>query len=127
MPEAARIYDSENQVIGPDNPLEIEFANQSIAISAISLPSTIRNGKVTVTTAGTRVQLSGSSVPLTRGVSVKAAIGNANTIYLGNASVSASNGFELSAGQEEFIECSDLNLVYIDAAANTQSVTYIGT
>lgn len=95
----------------------------------------ILHGRATVATAGAPVQLSATSRKLASGVRVKSAAGNTGVIYVGSHTssgglviVSALNGFELEAvGASDFIEVDDLNKVWIDASANTQSVTYIAT
>jgi hypothetical protein len=81
------------------------------------------NGKTTVTTAGTRVPL-GSSTP-TASVTVKALAANSGTIYVGNSSVSASNGFQLAAGDSVSMDISNLATINIDSSVNGEGVTYI--
>lgn len=87
-------------------------------------PTTILNGKTTVTTAGTRVVLAASAT--VKSVTIKAAIANSGIIYVGNSTVSASNGFELSAGDTVSLDIANLNTISIDSSTNSQSVTYIG-
>lgn len=99
----------------------------SVGVSGVAMPETLRNGKVTVATAGTAVQLSATSVALVGGVIVKAALGNSGTIYVGDAAVDSSSGFELSAGQEVFVVIDNLNKVHVDASTSAQSVTFIGS
>lgn len=86
-------------------------------------PSTIYNGKTTVTTAGTRVALASSTVVLA--VTISASRLNAGTIYIGNSTVTASNGFALSAGATVSLAISNLATVYVDSSANGDSVTYL--
>lgn len=89
-----------------------------------TIPATVTTGKVTVTTAGTRVELIGSTTAI-QSVTVKALSTNSGTIYVGNSGVSSSNGFQLAAGDTISLDLVDLSTVYIDASANTQSVTYL--
>ena len=56
-------------------------------------------GKKLVTIAGTRVQLSALG-SLCSGVYIKALAANVGKIYVGDITVSATAGYELSAGQE---------------------------
>lgn len=87
-------------------------------------PTTIFNGKTSVTTAGTRVVLAASQA--VQSVTIKALSANTGFIYVGNASVSASNGFQLSAGDTISMDIANLNTVNIDSSVNGESVSYIG-
>jgi hypothetical protein len=99
----------------------------SVTTSATIAPPTSNvHGKVTVTTAATRVQVSASSVPLTRGAWIRATHTNAGIVYLGGSTVAAANGYDMSARDAVFVECSNLNQLYIDASVNAQSISYIG-
>lgn len=86
-------------------------------------PTTVANNKVTVTTAGTRVALAASTT--IKSVTVKASVSNAGIVYVGNATVAASNGFELAAGDSVSLDISDLATVFVDASINSQIVTFI--
>lgn len=88
-------------------------------------PAAVVTGKVSVVTAGTSVPVSGSSVPLTRGAWVRATGNNLGLIYLGESSVSAANGYDMSARDTVFVEVNNLNLLYIDASLAAQSISYI--
>ena len=54
-----------------------------------------------------------NSQPLIRGLSIKAATSNSGMIYVGNAAVSTSVGYELSAGEELYLEIDDPAKVYV--------------
>ena len=56
-------------------------------------------GTTNVATAGTEVQISNTTNRV-RWIKVKALAGNSNKVYLGVSDVTASNGYELSAGNE---------------------------
>lgn len=86
--------------------------------------TTIYQNQVTVTTAGTRVQLSGSSVPI-RSVCIKALTGNSGKMYIGDVTVSASNGYELPKDVSACLDINNLNLVYVDASVNGEKVAYL--
>lgn len=86
----------------------------------------IVNGKKTVTTAGTRVQLTTTSTGI-HTVSVRALTGNTGLIYIGNSAVASTTGVELSAGDAITITINDLSKVYIDSAVNGEGVTYLAT
>lgn len=81
--------------------------------------------QVSVTTAGTRVQLSGSSVPV-RSVCIKALHADTGKIYVGDVTVASSNGYELIADISVCMDINNLNLVYLDSSVNGEGVSYIG-
>lgn len=95
-------------------------------VGSITLPTVIYNGQTNVTTAGTRVALT-TTQALVSGVTVKAKSTNTGIIYVGNSTVSSSNGFRLSASAEIFLEIADLATVYLDASVNGEGVSYIAT
>lgn len=85
-------------------------------------------GRQTVTTSGTEVQLSTSSIPCQR-VIVTAEIDNTDTVVVGNVSVVASPdsaivGTPLAAGDSYTMPINNVNKVYVDAQANGDGVTY---
>ena len=88
-----------------------------------SSPSTVINGKKSVTTAGTAVSLASSTT--CKSVTVKALISNTGLIYVGATGVSSSDGFELSAGDSLSLDISNLNLIYINSSVNSEGVSYI--
>lgn len=105
-----------------DNALKVD--NSGVTQSVTTAPSTTTfNAKATVTTAGTRVQLASNTA---KSITIKAAIANTGTIYVGNSAVAAANGYELLSGDSVSLDISNSNLIYIDSSINTQSVTYIG-
>lgn len=97
---------------------------QHVNVDTIALPTAVFNGKTTVATATTRVVLASSQALIT-GVHVKANAGNTGLIYVGDSAVAAANGLELEANESAFIEVSNLDVVYIDAASNGEGVTYL--
>jgi hypothetical protein len=92
--------------------------------TAVAIPTTILNGKTTVTTAGTRVTLAGSTA--CKSVTIKALIANTGVIYVGNSSVSSSNGFALQAGDSVSLNITNLTTVNLDSSVNGEGVTYLG-
>ncbi len=82
------------------------------------------SGQITVTTAGTAV-----NGPATGGlhVAVKALVGNAGNVYLGNdasADVTAANGFELAPGEGVVVKKS-LSAFYFDAATDGDKLSWL--
>jgi len=114
-------------VSGPLTDTQIRATALPVGVSTVTLPTTLLNGVITVTTATTRVPLIGASTPLVSGVTVKAAADNTGIIYVGNSAVAAANGFRLAAGESQFIEIANLASVYVDASVDAQSVTYIAS
>ncbi len=77
---------------------------------------------VNVTTAGTRVQLSGTSVPASH-VHLAAKPGNTQYIYVGDSNVSSTRySSRLGPGEEVDLPVSDLNKVYLDSDVNGEGV-----
>jgi len=90
----------------------------------ISGNSTLASGSRTVTTAGTRVQLSPISVPCKK-IIIQGGVNNGGWIYVGDSTVSASNGYAIAASQSVTVTPDNLNLVWIDSANNGEGITYI--
>jgi hypothetical protein len=68
----------------------------------------------------------GASTALTAGVRIKALHGNTGNIYVGANPVTSSTGFVLDAGDEVYVEVSNLATVYIDSDVDGEGVSYIG-
>lgn len=96
------------------------------AAADLATPATFYHGQKTVTTAGTEVALA-SSQALVSGVTVKALHANTGWIYVGTNPVTSSTGFVLDAGEQIFIEISNLATVYIDSSVNGEGVSYSGS
>lgn len=82
------------------------------------------SGQQTVESAGTPVQLIATSTPILS-VTIKALDDNAGNIYVGGASVSATTGYVLGAGDAVSLDVDDLSDVYIDAANDDDGVSFI--
>ena len=85
-------------------------------------------GTVTVTSAGTAVQVVSSGNALAA-VTFRARSGNAGAVYVGDSGVSSSAGCELNPGDQvtlRFRETIDLRRFYIDADNNNDRVDYAG-
>lgn len=90
----------------------------------IAAPSAVGDGNKSVTTAGTRVQLSSTGVPC-KYVIVTANTANTDTIWLGSVTVAAGRGRPLVALQSEKIDIDNLNKVYIDSVVNGEGVSFV--
>ena len=86
-------------------------------------------GTTTVATAGTEVRISNTTNRV-RWIKVKALAGKSNKVYLGVSDITASNGYELSAGNEIEISFADqggtvpFSTFYVDAATNNDKVCW---
>jgi hypothetical protein len=89
----------------------------------VNVPTTIYNGKKAVTTAGTRVTL--ASTTAVKSVTVKALSTNTGIIYVGDASVASTTGFQLLPGESVSMDIADLATVNLDSSVNGESVTYL--
>jgi len=97
-----------------------------VDVTSVSLPSTVINGKTTVTTITASVAL-GATETVVSGLNIKAEANNTGIIYVGDSGVSSSNGYELAAGETVFLEIDDVATVYIIASVATEGVTYVGS
>ena len=90
----------------------------------------IDQGIVTVSSAGTAVQLLNATNRI-KFARFKALAGNSGLAYVGVSDVSASLGYELSAGNEielnlgEFGGSVPANIWYVDAATNNDKVCWM--
>lgn len=89
---------------------------------------TIGDGVKSVTTAGTAVQLSSTSVPC-RMVEIQARVANTGNIAVGSSSVVAAAGSErgiiLVPGASVSLRVTDLNKLYLDAAVSGEGVSFL--
>lgn len=85
-------------------------------------PSVPGSSLVRVATAGTRVALSGSSLPI-QSATVKALVSNAGAVYVGGSTVAISNGFSLAPGDTLSFDLLDLSSVWIDSDSNGDGVS----
>lgn len=85
--------------------------------------TSIGDGSKNVTTAGTRVQLSATSIPC-KYVIVVALSTNTNNIYVGGSTIAAGRGRPLLSLQAEKIDINDVSKIYIDADTDGEGVSY---
>ncbi len=92
----------------------------------------IGDGRKTVTTSGTAVQLSSTSTPFTK-LTITAETDNTNIVVVGSSTVVAAlatrRGTPLAAGDSYTLElkgqeAGNLTAIYIDAITDTEGVTY---
>lgn len=100
---------------------------EGLQLTGVNHESAAISGLCTVTTAGTAVAL-GSQV-IEGPIAIHAVAGNAGVVYIGNDGaddVASTNGYEMSAGDTivlSYVE--NLNQIYVDAANNTEYVTWL--
>ena len=89
--------------------------------------ATIGDNRRTVTTAGTRLQLSASSVPVVK-VVVQALQANTGFIAVGGSTVVAASGTErgyiLAPFNAITLTVNNLNLIYLDSTVSGEGVSY---
>ena len=86
------------------------------------------SGQITVTTAGTAVV--GTATAKYSGFFIKAMAGNTGIVYVGNDGandVTATNGYELSPGEQIYIEVENLASLYFDSASNGDKFCWIAS
>jgi len=88
-----------------------------------SAGGSISTGVLTITTPGTGVVL-GSSTPAYK-IIVTANLSNYNLIYLGDSSVSSSNGLEVATGVVTVIDTDNLANIYLDSVVGTDGVSFM--
>lgn len=86
--------------------------------------SILGSGSKTVPTAGTRVQLSSISVPCKK-LTIQGSKTNTQAVYIGDSTVSSSNGIYVFPTQIYVLTPSNLNIVYLDVDVNGEGVSYL--
>ena len=110
-------------VIGDINDITGTIADKDRRIIS-RVSSTINYGQVTVGTSA--VQLTTSSTSLNFGVVIKADPNNSGNVYVGDSSVSTSNGYLLTPGEGIAFEIDDASKVWLVADADNQKVYWLG-
>lgn len=106
------------------------MSNQ-IEIAKDVVVGTIRHGSTSVGT--TSVQITTDPIKVTRGVRIKAAAGNANTVYVGTRSNVTANsaadtdGYPLGAGEEILVPVDDVEKIHLIAGAVSQTIFWFAT
>ena len=88
----------------------------------------VLSGQITVTTAGTAVV--GTSTGRYRGFFIKAMAGNTGIVYVGNDGaddITATNSYELSAGDQVYVEVEDLADLYFDSASDGDKLCWLAS
>lgn len=90
--------------------------------------SGLEYGSTSVATSGTAEAVNGgTSLTVPDGVSlaIKAPTGNTDTVYIGDSSVTTTNGFPLEAGDGIELQPTDVANVYVDADSSGDGIRWI--
>jgi hypothetical protein len=106
--------------------IKVTLDGEEVGVSSVAMPSALVHNKKTVATPGSAEALAGSA-SLESGVTIKALPDNTGLVYVGGSSVASTNGHQLAAGEEVFVEIADPSTVYLDVDTGGEGVTYIGS
>jgi len=101
------------------------YVNASGGGGGGSTPTALYNNKKINARAGTRSVL--ASTQTIKSIIIKALSSNLGTIYVGNSTVSSTNGYELNAGESITLSIADLSTIYIDSSLDNEGITYIAS
>jgi hypothetical protein len=102
---------------------ELVTLNTNLGSIGISIPTTFKSSRASVTTLATQMDASGFTCQ--NGINLKASATNTQLVYFGNTSgILASNSYGLDPGEEVFLKVSNTNLVYLVAGSGTQSLFF---
>lgn len=90
----------------------------------VAPPLALTFGRVTVATAGTRVNAPAGA--LTQGVTVRGLTTNTGLVFVGGATVSSANGYSLNPSESVFVACDNLSDVWVDVAVSGNGICYVG-
>lgn len=94
---------------------------------------TLKSFQKIVATAGTELPLTATSILVSK-CRIRALDGNTGLVYVGDSTVSSTNGYPLTKGDELVLEALldnqdknqlDLSAIYVDAASNADGVAVI--
>ena len=88
----------------------------------------LAHGTTNLATVNTANQIAATSLKPKKGIRIKAPAGNSGTIYIGDRlSVTADNGYPLSANESVFLAVEDVTRVYAFNATANDTVSWIMT
>jgi hypothetical protein len=89
----------------------------------------LKTFQVTVTTAGTPVQLPDNLLEHAQRVRIKALIANTGFMYVGDSAANAAStkGYELDSGEWVEFDCANTNQVFVDSSVNGEKVSVMVT
>ena len=94
---------------------------------AVTRPSSFKNSRVSTTTSAS--QLDATGFTSSKGVNLKALSTNTDFIYVGNTAgfAGASVGFAMDPGDNVFLDISNTNKIWVQAASGTQIITFLAS
>ena len=114
------LVDEDGASISQSNPLSILVADTQIATSVL-------DGRIEVSSAGTPEQVTAISTPFKQCV-FSADEGNIDIVVLGGENVDATlatrTGIQLTPLMNDTLESSDLSFYYVDAESSGDAITY---
>jgi len=97
--------------------------NTNLGTIGISVPSSFKTNRVSVTTSAAQMDSSGFTCQY--GVNIKALATNTQLIYFGNTSgVSSTSGYGLDPGEEVFLKVNNTNTIYSISGSGTQALFF---
>lgn len=115
------------QVDIPGQPLDVSAA--AVNVVEAQNESTVNHGQDTVSTAGTEEALNGGTslaIPDGSMIVIRALNSNTGTVYVGDGTVSSSNGFELDSGEQSPpLKVDDVSDISIDVDNGGEGVSWI--
>lgn len=105
---------------------DITNGNLRAKISEISRPGKISSAAKTLTTTAAKLE---ANVVLSVGVTLKAHSTNTDIIYVGSSNLvtNSTDGYPLEPGESIYLECSNVNTIYVRSASGSQKLSYIGS
>lgn len=97
--------------------------NQITSFGGGSVPSSFKSGQASVGTSAAAL----TSNVLTVGVIIQALSTNSVSVFIGGASVTTSNGFELQPGQATSIAVTNTNTIYAISGSASQGLCFVGS
>jgi hypothetical protein len=94
---------------------------------AVTRPSSFKNSRVSTTTSAS--QLDATGFTSSKGVNLKALSTNTDFIYVGNTAgfAGASVGFAMDPGDNVFLDISNTDKIWVQAASGTQIITFLAS
>jgi len=136
MPKLTQVRDNIMAILAPLLPASLgqkTMANSFAAVLAsdqspldIAIPATPYNGLSTVAAPATAEVLAAAQA-LESGVQIKAESDNTGIVYVGDAAVSAANGYHLLAGETIFLAVDNLDEVWLDVSVAGDGVKYLAS
>lgn len=90
---------------------------------SLGIPGSAVSGQKNVTTAGTAVALGVSTA--IQSITIKAKRANTGDIYVGDSTVTSTNGLVLTRGEAVSFDMDNLADIFIDSSVNGEGVSFL--